>query len=250
MFEEFESQGLVMLALTDEGNSLIERFMEHTPMPYPIATGASSAAAYGVKGIPQAFLVDHKGEIVWEGMPHGNGWVRMLPKLLAEASDASPAWEPGAVGPALEKAAAKARAGKLKDAIKLAERARKDSPAEAERFLTELEESVNRRLERALALAGEARYFEAAELLAMQAKAFKGTPYEKGFVDQRYLWVSDKELKAVMALDKKRLAANELARSGKADKARKALAKLLEEAADTALEGAIAADLERAKLSR
>ncbi|RMH01530.1 MAG: hypothetical protein D6702_11505 [Planctomycetota bacterium] len=247
MFREFEPQGLVMLALTDESTGTVERFMENNEMPYPIGCGAKSARAYGVQGIPSAFLIDADGVIVWQGHPGAGGWEGMIPKLLAAARDAGPGWDPGEVPEALAKAAAAARAGKMKEAVKLAERARKAEPAAAESFLAGLGEAADRKLERARALAAEGRYFEAGERLRELEEAFKGTDWAARFSEQRLAWVKDKQAKALAALDRKRVQANADARSGKAAKAAKALAKLAEEAAGTPLEAVVRADLERAR---
>ncbi len=249
MFEKFEPQGLVMLALSDESEGTITRFMEANPMPYPIGTGDKSARSYGVRGIPAAFLIDHKGEIVWQGHPGGGGWEAMLPKLLGEARDAGPTWDPGERPAALDKAVAAAKEGKLREAIKQAEYAAKEDEAAATAFLADLQACVERRVDRARAMADEGRYFEAVEYLDLQAGAFHGTPHAAAFSDQASAWSRDKEVKALLALDKKRMQANDDARKGKADKAAKSLEKLVKSAEGTALEAAVAADLERAQKS-
>jgi len=250
VFEEFEPQGLALLALTDESSGVIERFMEHSPMPYPIGCGDKSGRAYGVSGIPHAFLIDYKGEVVWHGHPAGHEWVAMLPKLLAEAVDAGPTWEPGDRPESLAKAADAARAGKMKDAIKAAERAKASDPSAVETFLSDLEACVVRRVDRAKMLAEGGCYYEATEYLKLQATAFKGTPHQGTFDDLRVEWVGSKGNKKLLALDKKRMKANDDARKGKADKAKKALAKLAKEVAGTPLEQAVLDDLDRAAKTR
>ena len=247
MFEEFEPQGLALLALTDESSGTIERFMEHTPMPYPIGCGDKSGRSYQVGGIPHAFLIDAAGEIVWHGHPGGGQWVSMLPALLADAVDAGPTWDPGERPSTLAEAVEAAKAGKLKDAVKEAERAKADDPSAAETFLADMAACVERRLERARGMGEEGCYFQATEYLAMQAKAFKGTPHAEGFEALRTEWVRDKEIKALLALDKKRVQANDAARGGKAAKAKKSLEKLLKQVEGTPLEAAVEADLVKAE---
>ncbi|MBC8329388.1 MAG: redoxin domain-containing protein [Planctomycetes bacterium] len=250
MFEEFEPQGLALLAMTGESSGVIERFMEDTPMPYPVGCGDKSARAYEVGGIPHAFLIDHKGEVVWHGHPGGGNWVGMLPKLLGQAQDAGPTWDPGERPETLAKAVEFACAGRMKDAIKAAERAKGDDEVAATTFLADLGACVERRLERAKALGEEGCYFEATEYLMMQAGAFKGTPHAEKFEALRTEWIRDKQIKALIALDKKRVQADDDAREGEADKAAKSLEKLLREVEGTTLEGSVEAALARAKASR
>lgn len=250
MFEEFEPQGLVLLALSDESASTITNFMEHTPMPYPVAAGQKSSRVFGVDGIPAAFLLDHEGQIVWQGHPAAGDWVGMLPGLLAAAADAGPSWNPGPRPEELAKAVVLAGAGRIGEALDAADKVRAKDAAAVEAFLADAAACAERRVERARALGGEGRYFEATDYLAKQAAAWKGSEHAARFEDLRSEWVLDKGLKDLMALDKKRCQANEQARGGKADKAAKTLEKLLEDAGGTPLEAAITADLQRARATK
>ena len=56
---------------TAEANAVIRKFQKEVPMDYAVATdtGGRLNEKMGVSGIPQAFLVNKSGEIVWEGHP-------------------------------------------------------------------------------------------------------------------------------------------------------------------------------------
>ena len=53
----------MILSLTDESTSKVEKFMEKTAMPFPVGVGTKSKKAYGVKGIPDSLLIDHRGVV-------------------------------------------------------------------------------------------------------------------------------------------------------------------------------------------
>jgi len=40
-------------------------------MPYPIGGGSPTGRAYGVRGIPHAFIIDPSGRVVAHGHPMG-----------------------------------------------------------------------------------------------------------------------------------------------------------------------------------
>jgi len=71
---EYESKGLVVLALSDEGASTVEPFVEANGMTYPTGAGSGSGRGFKVAGIPAGFLIDHTGTILWSGHPGGNEW--------------------------------------------------------------------------------------------------------------------------------------------------------------------------------
>lgn len=66
--QKYAAKGFKILSFTEQNRPGVENFLKHTPMDYAI--GLESDATfdqYGVTGIPQAFLVDASGKIVWEG---------------------------------------------------------------------------------------------------------------------------------------------------------------------------------------
>lgn len=61
--------GLVIVALTDQSERGIASFLDSTPMDYTIGAGSDTFRAYGVTGIPHAFVLGRDGTIVWQGHP-------------------------------------------------------------------------------------------------------------------------------------------------------------------------------------
>jgi hypothetical protein len=69
--EEFGPKGLSVLALTSEGESPTQKWIEDKGAKYPYAydSGGKLSRALGIEGIPAAVLVDASGKIIWQGHP-------------------------------------------------------------------------------------------------------------------------------------------------------------------------------------
>ncbi len=68
--DEFEKEGLVVIALSDEKPELISDYIDKHGLTVSIAAEARTSK-YHVKGIPAACLVDPEGKVVWFGNPYG-----------------------------------------------------------------------------------------------------------------------------------------------------------------------------------
>jgi len=71
VYKKFKDKGLVVVGITDEPKQKIESFRQKIPMDYSVASDASGAllSQLGIEGIPQAFVLNKKGVVVWEGHP-------------------------------------------------------------------------------------------------------------------------------------------------------------------------------------
>ena len=247
---EYESKGLVLLALSDESASQVEGYVSEHGITYPTAAGSGSKRGFKVSGIPAGFLIDHTGTIIWSGHPGGGEWVGMLDDALAKAEDAKPGWDPGQRPEFLNKSVSFAKAGELGKAWKNSESLRKkfaEEPGKIEAIDTFQKDFMARAATRTAALEpyyAAGLYFVASEYLEEQMKIFKGSPAEtewKALVKQ---WGKDKEIKELLDLDKKRMKAMEMAWDGKADKARDALSKLRKKAKGLVIFDEIQSNLE------
>ena len=61
-----------MLSITGQDRETVEPFVETNEAAYPILCKAMSGA-YGVTGLPSAFLIGSDGTVVWQGHPAGLG---------------------------------------------------------------------------------------------------------------------------------------------------------------------------------
>jgi len=69
LFKTYSPRGVVFMGLSDEPRAAVEPFAKEIGILYPVGYGSPSGGAYGVQGIPRAFLVDAAGNIAWEGHP-------------------------------------------------------------------------------------------------------------------------------------------------------------------------------------
>lgn len=251
VWEEWKDKGFVILALSDESKSEIERFIETYKPTYPIGSGSRSGDRYGISGYPSAFLIDHEGSVIWEGHPGDETWVSMIPAALEAAADMSDAWDAGERPAALKRAVDAAKAGTLGKAWKEAELLKAKSAADAdltaaiEGFQKDFLARAAQRTQRKESFAGNGRYWEATLFYERQIKVYEGSPPAEEWKALLAEWRKDKTAKANMDLDKKRLAALEKAMAGEKDKAIKELRGLLEKAEGLAVKKAIQASYQK-----
>jgi len=84
----------VIVGVSDEGDSLLEKYVKDNEIPFPIARHTSAGSEYGIKGFPSAFIIHPNGKVVWKGHPGDKNavekeiekalkHVRLLPALPA-----------------------------------------------------------------------------------------------------------------------------------------------------------------------
>lgn len=87
--KEYRDKGVVVIGISDESASVVKPFVEKTgdEMGYTVAidkreaTGRRYMAAFGIDGIPHAFVVDKSGAIAWHGHPL-SGLDRVLERMV------------------------------------------------------------------------------------------------------------------------------------------------------------------------
>ncbi len=247
MYDKFKDQPFTILALSDEGKSLVEKYVQTMKVPYPMAAGSQSSREYGVRGIPSAFLIDGEGQIVWQGHP-----ARLTDDIIQKAIDDTLArrdqWDPGPRPDFLKKAVALAKKGSVGAAWSEAERLRKKHADQADAidaFQKDLLARAAQRTDLGQAMAQEGRYFEATEFFKHQIEVYKGSPAAAEWTGLLKGWSKDRSVKEMVSLDKKRLEALEKARKGDRSGAKKALRKLKEKAAGLPIASAIDATIQK-----
>ncbi len=235
----------MILALSDESKSEVEKFIGTFKATYPIGAGSNASDRYGVQSIPQAFLIDHEGTVLWEGNPGRSEWVDLLPDALARALDSSDAWDPGDRNAALKRAVEAARAGEMGKAWKESEGLRTKAATDGEiaaaldGFQKDFLERAAQRTQRKDQFLSNGRYWEATVFFERQMKVFAGSPPAEDWKVLLAGWKNDKTAKANMELDKKRLAAVDMAQAGEKEKAMKQLRSLKQKAEGLAVLKAI-----------
>jgi thiol-disulfide isomerase/thioredoxin len=84
LHKKYGPKGVTIVSLTNEPKETVEPFAKELGMTYAIGGGSTSAAAYGVRGIPTAFIVDTAGAIAWQGHPMDPKFVTALDEQLAK----------------------------------------------------------------------------------------------------------------------------------------------------------------------
>ena len=78
LYRDYESKGLVMLAVNVEenGKKMVGQFLQKTPYSFPILLDSDSIAqnAYGVFRFPESFIIDRNGVVV-EKIIGGRDWL-------------------------------------------------------------------------------------------------------------------------------------------------------------------------------
>jgi len=73
LHEKYRAKGVVIISLTNEPKTKVEPFARKMGMTYAVGCGSRSSSAYGVQGIPHAFVVDVAGKVAWRGHPGSKG---------------------------------------------------------------------------------------------------------------------------------------------------------------------------------
>jgi thiol-disulfide isomerase/thioredoxin len=71
LHNEYKDKDVVIVGLTDEDDEAanVGAFVREMKMTYAVGTGSTSGRAYGVQGIPTAFVIARDGRIAWRGHP-------------------------------------------------------------------------------------------------------------------------------------------------------------------------------------
>jgi thiol-disulfide isomerase/thioredoxin len=69
--KKFGSENLNVVGITDEARGTVERFRRDTPMDYSVALDPHRIVTSGfqVRAVPEAWLPDKDGDVVWSGHP-------------------------------------------------------------------------------------------------------------------------------------------------------------------------------------
>jgi len=92
--KKFEERGVAFVGVSDEDTATVKPFVDNMgdKMDYRVAidrngqTAEGYMKAFGVNGIPHAFVVDREGRIAWHGHPM-DGLDRVLDRLAANTFD-------------------------------------------------------------------------------------------------------------------------------------------------------------------
>lgn len=84
MHEKYARDGMVLVSLTDQARPHIEEFMAGREMVYVVGAGSTTGNDYGVRGIPQAFVIARDGTVAWAGHPQNPEFEKRIARELAK----------------------------------------------------------------------------------------------------------------------------------------------------------------------
>lgn len=82
--DSYADRGLIVVAVSKENASTVEPWLQSNGVRYGNALSQSAGRAYGVRGIPNAFLISPEGVIQWRGHPGALGDGKILAVLGGE----------------------------------------------------------------------------------------------------------------------------------------------------------------------
>lgn len=65
LYREYESKGLVVLAVSDEDRKTVEDYLQKNPYTFPVLLdpGRKTNTAFMIEGIPKSFIFDREGRL-------------------------------------------------------------------------------------------------------------------------------------------------------------------------------------------
>ncbi len=248
MDEEFSSKGLSIVALTSEGESKTEEWVESKGAKYAYAydRGGKLSRSLGVTGIPDAVLLDASGTIIWQGFPSS------VPKDLIvqalEGAISTPVYEWGNSAKNVKKAFLK---GDLAKAIKAADQlaTKEELGTEIAKMLRGIVVTQVAKVESDLEKGEVYKAFEGAKALM---KNIKGLPEEDTLKAMSKSITDDKVLKKVLSTQGKlvEILATERTKQKECDKCLKKLESLLKSNEDEYTADKISAAIKDIKTER
>jgi thiol-disulfide isomerase/thioredoxin len=79
---KYSSKNFQLLSLVEEGHQTMDSFLTKRHIEYPIGLESSSLDEYGITGIPDAFVIDQTGKIIWSGDPASPEMDKIIAKAL------------------------------------------------------------------------------------------------------------------------------------------------------------------------
>lgn len=204
---------------TDE----IAAFLKQYGMEYPIGRDMTgeTGKAYGVTGIPHAFVLDPKGICLWEGNPLDTAnFDAAVAKALVGAKAAAAITKREGATAALDPAWRSLERRDYKDAVerlkKLARSAKETTDREiAEAYLADIDAMAREDIARAEQLKNEKACADAAALLEQTSATYKGLDAAKEAETKLKEWNKDKAFKNEVEAQELLAKARELLQQGK-----------------------------------
>jgi thiol-disulfide isomerase/thioredoxin len=82
---KYAAEELQVLSLVLEGRKTMNRLLAKRKIEYPIGLESESLNRYGIRTIPQIFVIGKDGRIVWEGLPDGKEFAEAIERAVKQS---------------------------------------------------------------------------------------------------------------------------------------------------------------------
>jgi thiol-disulfide isomerase/thioredoxin len=81
---KYAGKNFQLLTFVEEGHQTMDKFLKRKSVEYPIGLESTALEDYGISAIPQAFVVNRAGNIIWQGHPAGPEMETAISKALSQ----------------------------------------------------------------------------------------------------------------------------------------------------------------------
>jgi len=87
--DKYRENGVLFISLSaDKSADKVRNFVNKKGINYSVAIDNGSADIFAITGYPTAFVINHRGKVVWQGMPRENKFEEAINKAIKEAQPA------------------------------------------------------------------------------------------------------------------------------------------------------------------
>ena len=84
--DKYRENGVLFISLSaDKSADTVRKFVRKKGINYNVAIDNGSADGFAITGYPTAFVVNHEGKVVWQGMPQENKFEQAINKAVKDA---------------------------------------------------------------------------------------------------------------------------------------------------------------------
>ena len=83
--DKYRESGVLFIALSaDKSADTVRKFVRKKGINYNVAIDNGSADWFEITGYPTAFVVNHKGKVIWQGMPREHKFEQAIDKAVKD----------------------------------------------------------------------------------------------------------------------------------------------------------------------
>ncbi len=84
--DKYRDSGVLFISLSaDKSADTVRKFVRKKGINYNVAIDNGSADVFAITGYPTVFVVNHKGKVIWQGLPRENKFEQAINKAVKDA---------------------------------------------------------------------------------------------------------------------------------------------------------------------